>query len=58
MTNELNPDGKCQGPSFKGCPNDRMASGLTEQRVPGGLIMRTIRYHCPECFEIYRRRYA
>jgi len=51
--NDLNPSGKCMGPTMQGCPDG--ADALPEERI--GMAI-WIRYHCAKCFEIYRRRYA
>lgn len=57
MRDDLSPSGKCMGPTMKGCPDGADVLPSEEVRSPG-VTVRTMRYHCPKCLEIYRRRYS
>jgi len=49
----LNPEGKCFGPEFKGCPDNNKA--LPTKYGPQGVT--TVYYHCAKCLPEYVARY-
>jgi hypothetical protein len=49
---DLNPSGKCIGPTAKGCPYHADA---LPPRTEGKIT--TVRYHCARCYPAYCARY-